>query len=218
MQSNNQGRDADAREVPARGAAIGLAGMVGTVAAAILLVQVPREESGRTVAVEMRPDGQPSIRHVAGPQYLNAYLDAAGVPTACDGITKGVRIGQRYSEAQCSAMLESALSDHARGVQRCVPTLWADGRDWQRAAAVSLAYNIGVGAFCSSTAARRFRAGQWAAGCDAFLLWDKATIRGRKIVLRGLALRRARERQICRTSLVAGSTPDNWRERVETIR
>lgn len=42
-------------------------------------------------------------------------------------------------------------------------------------------------------AARRFNAGNWRGGCDAFLMWNRAGGR----VVRGLALRRARERALC---------------------
>jgi lysozyme len=58
---------------------------------------------------------------------------------------------------------------------------------------VSLAYNIGTGAYCRSSVDRQFDAGNWRAGCDAMLKWNKAG--GREI--RGLTQRRQRERAIC---------------------
>lgn len=57
----------------------------------------------------------------------------------------------------------------------------------------ALIFNIGTGGFCRSTAARRFNAGNWRGGCDAFLMWNKAG--GREV--RGLTLRRQRERALC---------------------
>lgn len=185
---------------PAKGPRKGtLAFLVGIPAAALLLTNVPLEESGRRVNATVAADGTAKLEHFAGPQYLDAYLDAVRVPTACDGITRGVALGQHYTPAQCDALLERELVEHAAGVMACTPALAADGRDYQRAAAVSLAYNIGVPAYCRSTAARRFNAGQWRAGCDAFLLWNKAGGR----VLRGLAARRERERAICLKGLEA---------------
>lgn len=173
-----------------------LAAVLGSAAAAAsILTVVPREESGRTVAVAIAPSGEATIRHVSGPQYLKAYLDAVNVPTACDGITRGVKMGQTYTPAQCTALLERELIDTADHVVACVPDLY--GRANQAAAAVSLAYNIGWPSFCKSTAARRFKAGQWAAGCDAFPMWNKAGGR----VLAGLVARRERERALCRTGL-----------------
>ncbi|GAB7553129.1 lysozyme [Novosphingobium sp. 11B] len=180
-----------------------LAAIVGLLSASMLLVETPKEESGRTVAVAVADDGTATINHVAGPQYLKAYLDIAGIPTACDGITAGVKMGLRYSEAQCAALLEAELAKHAKGVMACTPTLGADGRDYQRVAAVLLAYNIGVGGYCGSTVARRFNARQWRAGCDAFSMWNKARVKDKahpKGVLRpvaGLTARRGRERAIC---------------------
>lgn len=169
-----------------------LAGVIGTAIGALaLFTMVPQEESGRTVAASISPAGDVTLRHVAGRQYLAAYLDIVGVATACDGITKGVRLGQRFTEAQCTAMLERELVAHAEEVIACVPQLY--GRTYQAPASVSLAYNIGGPRFCGSTAARRFRARQWRAGCDALVMWNRA---GGKVV-RGLQLRRERERQLC---------------------
>lgn len=191
-----------------------LAGVVGALCASLLLVAIPREESGRTVDVSIAASGEASVRHVAGRQYLTAYLDIVGVPTACDGITKGIKLGQRYTEAQCAELLEGELIEHAEGVQRCVPELWQRGRDYQRFAAVSLAYNIGVAGFCRSTAARRFRAGAWAEGCAAIPLWNRAG----GVVVRGLVLRRERERQACLTGLVPGLTAATLSARMGRVR
>jgi lysozyme len=174
-----------------------LAGVVGAIAAALLLTGIPREESGRTVAVSIDAAGSATVKHVSGPLYLKAYLDLVRVPTACDGITKGVKFGHRYTEAQCAVMLEDELVLHAEGLRRCAPQLWEPGRDRQRAAAVSWTYNVGIGAACGSTAVKRFRARQWAAGCDAITMWNKAGGR----VVRGLVLRRARERDLCLTAI-----------------
>lgn len=174
-----------------------LAAIVGLLSATMLLVETPKEESGRTVKATVAVDGIATVKHVAGPQYLAPYLDIADVPTACDGITKGVKMGQRYTEAQCAALLESELIVHAQGVMRCTPRLAEPGRDQQRVAAVLLAYNIGVGGYCGSTVAKRFNAGQWRAGCDAFGMWNKARVGGVLRPVAGLTARRGRERAIC---------------------
>jgi len=207
-----------------------LALIVGPIAAALLLTQVPAEESGRQIAASIAADGTATVRHIAGPQYLKAYLDAVGIATACDGITKGVKLGQRYSEAQCAAMLEAELVEHAEGVKRCTPRLWAPGLDYARVAAVSLTYNVGVGAWCKSTADRRFDAGQWAAACEAigpsFAIINAAGqrvvvngfVKGGGRVLPGLVKRRGREKETCLTNLVAGKTPANLPERLKGLR
>jgi lysozyme len=163
-----------------------------TVAAA-LLVLIPKDESGRTVEATITHEGAVETRHVSGRQYLAAYKDIVGVWTICDGDTKNVRPGMVETEAGCQERLERQLVAHARPVLSCVPGLGEPGREQQLIASVSLAYNIGTGGFCRSTAARRFNAGNWRGGCDAFLMWNRAGGR----VVRGLTLRRERERAIC---------------------
>lgn len=181
----------------------GLAAIVGAVTASLLLVNIPKEESGRTVKVEMAPDGAATVRHISGRQYLLAYLDIVGVPTACDGLTsyhgRKIKVTDQFAEAQCAAMLEEELIVHGKGVMQCTPglALTFSRRDHARFAAVSLAYNVGVGNWCSSTARRMFNAGRITAGCDALLPWNKITKNGKKVVSDGLAGRRARERAIC---------------------
>lgn len=172
-----------------------LAAVVGPIAAAALLVMTPREESGRTVEATIAPDGTATIRHISGRQYLRVYLDAVGVPTACDGITdrQRIKLGMAFTEAQCAAMLEAALVEHAVEVKRCTPAIFSPGTENQRIAAVLLAYNIGWPSWCKSTADRLFDAGRFREACDWFLPWNKAGGR----VRRGLVLRREREREIC---------------------
>ena len=162
---------------PPRSAAAptGLAALVGAAAAAILYVAIPAEE---------------------GTEY-RAYRDIAGIWTICSGDTADVRAGQVATPEECRARLERQLIAHAAPVMRCTPRLAEAGRDNQRAAAVSLAYNIGVAAYCGSSIDRHFDAGHWRAGCDAFLAWDRARVNGRLRPVRGLTLRRRREREIC---------------------
>ena len=176
-------------EVPAKT----LAGVLGSVGAALALFgMIPAEESGRTVKATVAPTGAVTIKHVSGKQYLKAYLDAIGVATACDGIaTKDIKLGQTYTEAQCTTMLERELIAHAEGVIKCIPGIY--GRTNQAVAIVSLAYNVGVSMVCKSSIARFWNAGQWRAGCDFFPRYKFAGGR----VLPGLVARRARERAIC---------------------
>lgn len=181
----------------------GLAAIVGFVTAALLLTHIPADESGRKVDVKIAADGAATVRHISGKQYLRAYLDIVGVATACDGLTsyrgRKIRITDQFTEQQCAVMLEEALIDHAKGVMQCTPglSLTYAGRDRARFAAVSLAYNVGVANYCSSTARRLFNAGQIGPACTSMLAWNKVTVNGRKVVSNGLAARRERERAIC---------------------
>jgi GH24 family phage-related lysozyme (muramidase) len=58
---------------------------------------------------------------------------------------------------------------------------------------VSLTYNIGIGAFCRSTARKRLDAGNLEGACDAATWYNRAG--GRKIP--GLVNRRAAEHRLC---------------------
>lgn len=183
-----------------------LAAVVGVSVAVALGIAIPEDESGRHVTASIDPVSQElRVRHIGGRQYLSVYLDIVGVPTACDGLTRDangnrLRPGQRFTEVQCADMLERALVQHAEGVMRCSPGLALSTfpmverqRQGPRFAAVSLAYNVGIAGYCGSTVARRFNEQRYAAGCDALLRWNKAG--GREV--RGLTLRRERERAIC---------------------
>lgn len=174
-----------------------LAAIVGLGAAAILFSSTPLQESGRKVSVSITDDGTASVRHVSGPQYLRAYRDIAGVATACDGITKGVKMGQVYTEAECDALLERELVEHAEGVMRCSPALVKDDNDWRRIAAVDHGYQFGVAAWCGSTARRLIEQGRIADGCADLLRWNKAGGR----FSNGVQRRSYRRMEYCRTGL-----------------
>lgn len=182
-----------------------LAAIIGFAATAIAMTIVPKDESGRTVEVTIADDGTAKVRHISGRQYLQAYLDVAGIPTACDGIIRvdgrPVRLGDVFTPDQCAFHLERELIAHAQGMMRCTPA-FRDHPDKEAigptlAAVTSFTYNIGVGGYCGSTAARRFNAGDWRGGCEAMMMWNKARVNGQLQPVRGLTLRRQRERDLC---------------------
>lgn len=201
-----------------------LAGIVGISVAIALGISIPREESGRKVEASIDPQSHElKIRHISGKQYLRVYLDIVGVPTACDGLIRDefgrpMRPGQTFTEAQCSAMLERALVAHADGVMKCSPGLAVSSdpaierrREGPRFSAVDLGYNVGVANYCSSSSRRHFNAGNYRAGCDALLGWNKGTFSrpqpgtdctkkksgGYLCRIDGLAKRRQRAREVC---------------------
>lgn len=155
-------------------------GVVGAAAAALLLSIVPKFEG--TVLV--------------------AQPDPIGIVTACNGDTKDVRAGQRFTPQECSVRLEERLIEHAEPVLKCTPGL--KGHPYQLAAAVSFAYNVGANAYCTSSTARRFNAGNWRGACRAINESDAGRPQwvyagGR--VLPGLMKRRAAERALCEKEL-----------------
>ena len=131
---------------------------------------------------------------------LIAYRDPVGIPTNCFGNTIGVKMGDRATPAECADLLRAQLIAFDAGLARCYPGL-VQQPDRRRAALVSWAYNVGLGAACSSTLIRLAKAGEIAAACDQLPRWNKATKAGVRVVLPGLTKRRAEERLLCREGL-----------------
>lgn len=112
------------------------------------------------------------------------------VPTIGFGTTAGVRMGDRITPP---VALERALRDVQEfegAIKRCVTVpLYQHEYD----AFLSLAYNIGPTAFCNSTLVRKLNAGDYAGACAEISRWNRAGGR----VIRGLEIRRAKERAQC---------------------
>lgn len=121
------------------------------------------------------------------------YTDLAGYRTVCYGETR-VEM-RRYSDAECVQMLNKAVEEFAGKVLQCTPILAY--HPYQLAAASSLAYNIGIGAYCRSTAAKLFNSGDLRSGCNQFAHWRKAG----GVVVQGLVNRRKAETELCLTGL-----------------
>ena len=133
---------------------------------------------------------------------LKAYPDPAtgGEPitvgygtTAAAGVGIVPKLGMVITEAEAEAYLIKALEKFAAKIR---PKITAPITDNEFGAFLSLAYNIGPGAFAKSSALRKFNAGDKAGAADAILLWNKA---GGK-VMKGLERRRAAERRLFLTS------------------
>ena len=125
---------------------------------------------------------------------LRTYADPINKITACTGHTgPELRMGQRYTKEQCETMLYGDLLKHADALD-CIKTPLADN---QKAAFLSFAFNVGNGAFCKSTLARKANAGDLMGACAELSRWVISG--GRE--LQGLANRRAAERQLCEKGL-----------------
>ena len=126
---------------------------------------------------------------------LEAYRDSAGVwtigygTTAAANVGIGPRAGTIITQAQAEEYLRRAVEKFAATIQ---PMIEKPINDNEWSAFLSLAYNIGPGAFSGSSALRKFNAGDKAGAADAILLWNKA---GGK-VLNGLQRRREAERAL----------------------
>jgi lysozyme len=120
----------------------------------------------------------------------HAYRDSVGIATVCYGETKGVRMGQVHTKAECDAMFGTRLDEFAGHVESCVVRPMPVKVE---VAFTSLAYNIGWAGFCKSSVARLYHSGQDRAACDALLHFNRAG--GRE--LPGLTRRRNSERTLC---------------------
>lgn len=123
-----------------------------------------------------------------------AYLDIVGVPTICAGTTKGVKLGDRYTEEQCWEIAENEFRDYERHVLKVIKQPMNSN---EQTAFVWLTVNIGKAGFASSSVAREFNAGNNEQACHAIRLWNKVTVNGRKVVSKGLDNRRKAEEALC---------------------
>ena len=127
-----------------------------------------------------------------GRRYV-AYQDIVGVWTICDGHTKGVKQGDTADDAKCDQLAAEDVAEHNAGIRQCITRPMPQNVE---IAFTSLAFNVGVGAFCGSTALRRYNAGDDTGACEAMNLWNKAGGR----VIKGLVNRRAAESALCKES------------------
>lgn len=125
---------------------------------------------------------------------LVAYLDPVGIPTICDGVTLGVKLGDRATPDQCDQLLQRELRIALTAVDRQVRVPLPDTR---RAALGSFVYNVGEGQFSRSTLLRLLNAGDTRGACAQLSRWIYAS--GKKLA--GLANRRAAERELCEVGL-----------------
>lgn len=123
----------------------------------------------------------------------SAYIPIPGdVPTICFGETKGVKMGDKKTVAECKAMLGNRLAEFETGMRRC---LVAPDSIPAKPYVVflSLSYNVGTGAFCNSTLVKKLNRGDIKGACNELPKWNRAG----GIVWRGLVNRRAAEKKMC---------------------
>ena len=136
---------------------------------------------------------------------LKAYKDVAGIWTVGYGLTSRagfIEVGPNtiLTQEEADWYLEKVVDDFASKIR---PMITAPINENQFAAFVSLAYNIGVGAFQKSSALRRFNAGNLTKVPDAMRMWKKA---GGKVV-QGLVNRRESEIKLFLTPVVERPAP-----------
>lgn len=134
------------------------------------------------------------IREFEG-KKLKAYLCPAKVPTIGYGSTgPDIKLGMVWTDDQANARLARDVTSFAASIDKLIgKTATTQG---QFDAMVSLAYNIGVGAFAKSSVLANHLAKRPANAAGSFMLWNKATVNGKKVVLAGLDRRRKAEAEL----------------------
>ena len=130
----------------------------------------------------------------------HAYKCPANVWTKCFGDTTNVTPGADYTFEECVESLNAHLVELTKPILRCVPTLGAQPAK-VKAAAASMAYNIGPAAFCKSSVAAKFNAGDYEGGCRRIA--EIYTTAG-GVELAGLDRRRKYESRMCLEGIRGG--------------
>lgn len=146
-----------------------------------------------TAAMAMTPK---ILSDVEGTVYT-PYMDIAGIPTVCEGITgPDVIPGKTYTRAECDSLLYKHIDVARRAVDDAVKV---DIPDSMRASFYSFTYNIGASGFRSSTVLRLTNQGNLRQACDAMFMWEKVRNpkTGKLEWSKGLHNRRLTEHSYC---------------------
>jgi len=136
---------------------------------------------------------------------LMPYQDIAGVWTDGYGNTQNVVPGRPISREKA----EDDLRRHVEHfTQIVVNTLGPDVPQGMLDSFVLLTHNIGETQFRASTAVKAYKAGDYSGACLYAMRYNKATVKGRKRVVRGLADRRYQEYNLC----IQGVPSAHWTE------
>src|SRR5690606_11381075 len=138
-----------------------------------------------------------------------AYLDSVGVWTIGVGFTEGVHKGMTMTEDEVQDRLLDEIARFENGVDSVVKVPITQ---YMFDAMVSLSYNIGVAGFKGSSVVKRLNDGNIEGAADAFLMWNKGTINGKKTEIAGLTRRRHAERDMFLTGDWEKWQSSNWKE------
>lgn len=125
------------------------------------------------------------------------YSDKAYTPVKGDrltigfGTTGGVKMGDTIKPPQAVARALVDVQKFEGALKQCVKVPL---HQYEYDAYVSLSYNIGSAAFCSSTLVKKLNAGDFDGACEQVLRWDK--FKGKPLA--GLTKRRQAEYQQCK--------------------
>lgn len=144
------------------------------------------------MSVELPPEAFALVKHFEG-RRLDAYTDTAGVRTIGYGHTGGVGRASSITPEQADEFLDQDLKIAQAAVLRNVKVPLNSN---ENAALVSLAFNIGEGAFARSTCVKALNQGDRKRAADEMQRFVKAHVGGKLVTLKGLELRRKAERDL----------------------
>ena len=142
-----------------------------------------------------------STAGIGGIALHEGFRENAYVPIPGDKVTIGygsttyedgskVKMGDKITRQKAEELLGNKVNMFERQVKSCVKVPLAQN---EYDAFVSLTYNIGGQAFCSSTLVKKLNVYDYEGACNEILKWDK--FRGKP--LPGLTKRRQQENKQC---------------------
>lgn len=147
-----------------------------------------------------------SAAGLVGIVSLEGYTDRAIIPVKGDKPTNGfgstgsdIKLGDRTTPPQALARALNDVQRDERAIKACIFVPLAQH---EYDAYVSMTYNVGAGAFCSSTLVRKLNAGDYAGACDEILRWrffqgKDCSLPMYERLCGGLWARRQREHALC---------------------
>lgn len=121
---------------------------------------------------------------------VRSYRCPAGRWTIGYGHTKGVRSGMKISMAEVEELLRQDLDIFEQAVKNRVKV---EINQAQLDALISFVFNVGEENFASSTLLKKLNAKDFDGAAAQFIRWNKATVDGKKVPLKGLTRRRTAE-------------------------
>lgn len=125
----------------------------------------------------------------------SAYKDAVGLWTIGIGhlIKKGEVFAKVMTDKEVYDLFRKDIVQFENTVNNSVKVQINQN---QFDALVSLAFNIGIGAFAGSSVVRNLNAKNYIEAANSFLKWNKGMIGGKLVVITGLDNRRKAERDL----------------------
>ena len=130
------------------------------------------------------------LHRVQDDGMISSYRCPANRWTIGFGSCKGVRSGMKITVKEAEDLLIKDIEDHGKAVKRHVNVPLTQ---FQYDALTSFVFNLGEGAFKSSTLLKKLNKGMYDEVPEQLMRWNKARVDGKLVPLNGLTRRRAAE-------------------------